>query len=146
MVERIRLTSELQDLGLTLDEIVQALAAHDVDGATCESERWRLEVVRDRVDARIAGLTALRGRIVQAQEACVSGHCRFARQRERRLRLAPWRSPFESSAASMESGTRRRSARTSWRAPGRVGTCWAAAMTIAPTRSASTAWPRGIPK
>ena len=51
-VERIRLTRELQDLGLTLDEIVQALAAHDVGGATCESERWRLEVVRDRVDAR----------------------------------------------------------------------------------------------
>ncbi len=78
-IERIRLTRELQDLGLTLDEIVQALAAHDVGGATCESERWRLEVVRDRVDARIAELTALRGRIVQAQEACVAGHCMFTR-------------------------------------------------------------------
>ncbi len=78
-VERIRLTRELQDLGLSLDEIVKALAAHDVGGATCESERWRLEVVRDRVDARIAELTALRRRIVDAQEACASGHCRFRR-------------------------------------------------------------------
>ena len=78
-IERIRFTRELQDLGLTLDEIAQALAAHDVGGATCESERWRLDVVRDRVDARIAELTALRRRIVQAQEACASGHCMFAR-------------------------------------------------------------------
>ena len=76
-VERIRLTRELQAIGLTLNDAVDALAAHDAGGATCESERWRLQAVLDRVDAKLAELTALRGRIVEAQDACASGHCMF---------------------------------------------------------------------
>jgi DNA-binding transcriptional MerR regulator len=74
-VERIRLTRELQGLGFTLNDAVDALAAHDAGGATCESERWRLQAVLDRVDAKLAELTALRGRIVDAQEACAAGRC-----------------------------------------------------------------------
>jgi DNA-binding transcriptional MerR regulator len=74
-VERIRLTRELQGLGFTLSDAVDALAAHDAGGATCESERWRLQAVLDRVDAKLAELTALRGRIVDAQEACAGGRC-----------------------------------------------------------------------
>jgi DNA-binding transcriptional MerR regulator len=74
-VERIRLTRELQGLGFTLADAVDALAAHDAGGATCESERWRLQAVLDRVDAKLAELTALRGRIVDAQEACADGRC-----------------------------------------------------------------------
>ena len=76
-IERIQLTRELQAIGFTLGEIVDALAAHDAGGATCESERWRLEAVLERVDARIAELRALRRRIVAAQRACASGNCRF---------------------------------------------------------------------
>ena len=76
-IGRIRLTRELQAIGFTLNEAVDALAAHDAGGATCESERWRLQAVRDRVDARITELTALRGRIVDAQAACEQGRCRF---------------------------------------------------------------------
>jgi DNA-binding transcriptional MerR regulator len=74
-VERIRLTRELQGLGFTLSDAVDALAAHDAGGATCESERWRLQAVLDRVDAKLAELGALRGRIVEAQEACAGGRC-----------------------------------------------------------------------
>jgi DNA-binding transcriptional MerR regulator len=74
-IERIRLTRALQAIGFTLNDTVDALAAHDAGGATCESERWRLEAVLARVDARIAELNALRGRIVQTQEACDSGRC-----------------------------------------------------------------------
>jgi DNA-binding transcriptional MerR regulator len=74
-VERIRLTRELQAIGFTLADAVDALAAHDTGEATCESEQWRLQAVLDRVDARLAELTALRGRIVQAQNACAAGHC-----------------------------------------------------------------------
>ncbi len=74
-IERIRLTRELQAIGFTLNDTVDALAAHDAGGATCESERWRLEAVLARVDAKIAELNALRGRIVQTQDACDSGHC-----------------------------------------------------------------------
>ena len=76
-VERIRLTRELQAIGFTLNEAVDALAAHDAGGATCASERWRLQAVLDRVDAKLAELTALRGRIVEAQTACEQGRCRF---------------------------------------------------------------------
>jgi DNA-binding transcriptional MerR regulator len=77
-IGRIRLTRELQAIGFTLSEAVDALAAHDAGGATCESERWRLQAVRDRVDAKLAELTALRGRIVEAQAACEQGRCRFS--------------------------------------------------------------------
>ena len=76
-VERIQLTRELQAIGFTLNEVIDALAAHDAGGATCESERWRLDAVLERVDAKLAELDALRGRIVEARDACVGGHCRF---------------------------------------------------------------------
>jgi len=80
-VERIRLTRELQAIGFTLDDAVAALAAHDAGDATCESERWRLQAVLDRVDAKLAELNAMRGRIVQAQEACARGNCMFTSPR-----------------------------------------------------------------
>ena len=67
-VERIQLTRELQAIGLTLNEVIDALAAHDAGGATCESERWRLDAVLERVDAKLAELNALRGRIVETRK------------------------------------------------------------------------------
>src|SRR5918996_3803654 len=76
-VERIQLTRELQAIGFTLADAVDALAAHDAGGATCETERWRLQAVLDRVDARLAELSALRARIVEAQDACTRGDCMF---------------------------------------------------------------------
>jgi len=76
-VERIQLTRELQAIGFTLNEVIAALAAHDAGGATCESERWRLDAVLERVDAKLAELDALRGRIVEARDACAGGRCRF---------------------------------------------------------------------
>jgi DNA-binding transcriptional MerR regulator len=82
-VERIQLTRELQRIGFTLTDAAGALAAHDAGGATCESEQWRLQAVLDRVDAKLAELNELRGRIVQAQEACAGGRCMFTTR-------APW--------------------------------------------------------
>ncbi len=78
-IERIRLTRELQAIGFTLTDVVDALAAHDAGGASCESERWRLDAVLARVDAKLAELTALRGRIVAAREACERGSCLLVR-------------------------------------------------------------------
>jgi DNA-binding transcriptional MerR regulator len=78
-VARIGLTRQLQATGFTLAEAVDALAAHDAGGATCESERWRLEAALARVDAKRAELDTLRERIVQAQAACEAGHCLFIR-------------------------------------------------------------------
>jgi DNA-binding transcriptional MerR regulator len=76
-VERIQLTRKLQEIGFTLNDAVDALAAHDAGGATCETEQWRLDAVLSRVDAKLAALNALRRRIVQAQRACADGNCMF---------------------------------------------------------------------
>jgi len=76
-VDRIQLTRELQAIGFTLNDVIDALAAHDAGGATCESERWRLDAVLERVDAKLAELEVLRGRIVEARDACEAGCCRF---------------------------------------------------------------------
>jgi DNA-binding transcriptional MerR regulator len=80
-VGRIQLTRELQAIGFTLNDAVDALAAHDAGGATCESERWRLQAVRERVDAKLEELAALRRRIVEAQDACAAGRCLFTTSR-----------------------------------------------------------------
>jgi DNA-binding transcriptional MerR regulator len=76
-IERIRTAKGLQDLGLTLDEIIGALHAHDADGATCESERWRLEAVVDRLDAKIADLRRARRNAAKALADCAAGRCRL---------------------------------------------------------------------
>ena len=52
----------MQDLGFTLDEVADALRAHDTGDATCETERWRLEAVITRLDERIAELHRVRTR------------------------------------------------------------------------------------
>ncbi|MFC4010343.1 MerR family transcriptional regulator [Nonomuraea purpurea] len=75
--ERIRMAKSLQALGLTLDEVVDMLRAHDAGGATCESERWRLEAVVTRLDDRIAELERVRREAVQAVEDCRAGCCRL---------------------------------------------------------------------
>jgi DNA-binding transcriptional MerR regulator len=70
-VERIRTAKALQELGFTLDEVVDALHSH----GTCETERWRLEAVVDRFDARIAELERGRRNAVEALENCRAGRC-----------------------------------------------------------------------
>lgn len=76
-VERIRLARSLQELGFTLDEVIDALRSHDAGGATCESERWRLEAVLDRIDARIADLRRIRRTTQGALRDCEAGQCRL---------------------------------------------------------------------
>jgi DNA-binding transcriptional MerR regulator len=76
-VEHIRMAKALQELGFTLDEVVDALTAHDQGGATCGSERWRLEAVVDRLDARIAELTRARQAAAERLQDCQAGRCRL---------------------------------------------------------------------
>jgi DNA-binding transcriptional MerR regulator len=76
-VERIRLARQLQQLGFTIDEVVDALAAHDGDGATCTSERWRLEQVKSRIDAQMGALKHTRRLIEEALAACDAGRCQL---------------------------------------------------------------------
>lgn len=77
-VERIRLARRLQALGLTLDEVVDALHATDQDDATCASERWRLEAVLERIDSKIAELRSVRREVTKVMGACDRGECVFA--------------------------------------------------------------------
>jgi DNA-binding transcriptional MerR regulator len=78
-VERIRLARRLQRLGLTLDEVIDALHATDRGDTTCTSERWRLEAVLDRIDTKIAELQATRRHVQDVMTACDDGACVFAR-------------------------------------------------------------------
>ncbi|GAA2214498.1 hypothetical protein GCM10009850_099630 [Nonomuraea monospora] len=80
-VERIRFAKGLQELGFTLDEVADALAAHDAGGATCDSERWRLEAVVERIDARMAELAAVRRAAARSLRDCRAGHCRLGPDR-----------------------------------------------------------------
>ena len=95
-------------------EAVDALAAHDAGGATCESERWRLEAVLGRVDTKLAELSALRGRIVRAR--CVRRrplHASTLRRPRRYATACPRRRRSSGSPRR-----RRRSAiRPGWRSP-----------------------------
>ena len=76
-VERIRTARALQHLGFTLDEVIDALRAHDGGTATCDTELWRLEAVVDRIDARIADLRRTRRAITATIAECRDGRCRF---------------------------------------------------------------------
>jgi DNA-binding transcriptional MerR regulator len=76
-VERIRLARMLQNLGFTLDEIIDMLHAHDAGTATCDSEQWRLEGALERIDTKIAELRRTRRQITSAMRECRTGRCRF---------------------------------------------------------------------
>jgi DNA-binding transcriptional MerR regulator len=77
-VERIRMARELQQLGFTLDEVIDALHAHDSgESSSAASQLWRLEAVVDRIDAKIAELQHTRRGITETLAECRAGRCRF---------------------------------------------------------------------
>lgn len=73
--DRIRSAKALQDLGFTLDEVTDALRAHDTGDATCEIERRRLEAVVARLDERIAALHRVRTKAAESLADCRAGCC-----------------------------------------------------------------------
>ena len=76
-VERIRMARMLQQLGFTLDEIIDALRSHDAGETSEASQLWRLEAVVDRIDAKIAELRDTRRSLVSTIADCRAGRCRF---------------------------------------------------------------------
>src|SRR5688572_17215954 len=76
-VERIRMARSLQQLGFTLDEIIDALRAHDAGETDEASQMWRLEAVVDRIDAKIAELRRTRRSLTGTIAECRAGRCRF---------------------------------------------------------------------
>ena len=77
-LDRVQLARRLQTLGLRVEEVVDALAAHGVGGATCDSQRWRLERVESRIEAHMAEQRRTRRLIRDALAACEAGNCQFA--------------------------------------------------------------------
>jgi DNA-binding transcriptional MerR regulator len=75
VVDRILLARRLHALGMTLDEVAQALQAHDLHGGTCASQRWRLEAARERVATQLDELTAVLHDIDATLANCASGNC-----------------------------------------------------------------------
>jgi MerR family transcriptional regulator, copper efflux regulator len=80
-VERVRFARELQGLGFTLDEVVDALHTYDAGDPTCADQRWRLERALDRIDQRIAELRQTRAEVMAVLDDCTHGHCRFEERR-----------------------------------------------------------------
>ncbi len=74
-VDRILLARRLQALGMTLDEVAQALRAHYIHGGTCASQRWRLEAVRERIATQLDELTAVLHEVDVTLANCASGNC-----------------------------------------------------------------------
>jgi|HubBroStandDraft_5_1064220.scaffolds.fasta_scaffold856906_2 DNA-binding transcriptional MerR regulator len=74
-VERIVFVKELQALGFTLDEIVDLLRLVDSEAATCAAALPQVEVTLQRVEAKIAALTAMRDRLAAVLRQCNRGGC-----------------------------------------------------------------------
>jgi len=81
VVERVRLARELQGLGFTLDEVVDALHTYDAGDPTCADQRWRLERALDRIDQKIAELRQTRANVRHVLDDCSDGQCRFEERR-----------------------------------------------------------------
>jgi len=80
-VERVTLARHLQQLGLSIAEVVDALSAHDTEGATCGSQRSRLEQVEERIVDQLTTLQRTRRLIREAIAACASGECHLVARR-----------------------------------------------------------------
>jgi MerR family mercuric resistance operon transcriptional regulator len=74
-VSTITLARRLQSLGMTLEEVADALRGHDWGEETCDSQRWRLEAALERTRARMAELAAVEADIAGVLDGCASGHC-----------------------------------------------------------------------
>lgn len=72
---RLETVKQFQQLGLTLDEIGDALRSHDRGDATCENQRWRLDLVVERIDQQLRQLSELRSAVTEMQQTCISGGC-----------------------------------------------------------------------
>jgi DNA-binding transcriptional MerR regulator len=74
-ITRIVFVKELQALGFSLDEIIDVLRLADVNATTCASALRHAKTTLERIDAKIAALTATRGRLASYVGACGAGAC-----------------------------------------------------------------------
>lgn len=75
-IARIQLVKQLQDLSLSLDDIVGMLdAVETIAGTTCKEQSARIEIALARTEEKIRGLQAIKRRLRTALGHCNSGHC-----------------------------------------------------------------------
>jgi DNA-binding transcriptional MerR regulator len=78
-VERLRLIKQLQDLGLSLQEIDAMLRASG-ENATCEHESDKIRAALARTEQKMATLDAVRTKLSGALSRCASGECTILAQ------------------------------------------------------------------
>jgi MerR family mercuric resistance operon transcriptional regulator len=78
-VERIKLIKQLQDLGLSLQEIDAMLRATG-EHATCAHESDKIRAALARTDEQIAALTSVKQRLEGALGRCERGECTLLAQ------------------------------------------------------------------
>ncbi len=74
-VERLKLIKQIQDLGLSLEEIHGMLEAITEQNSDCTREATRLEAVLYRTEQKIAALKAVRKKLKEALTRCGRGDC-----------------------------------------------------------------------
>lgn len=78
VIERLRFARRLQELGLTLNEVADALHADDAGDASCDTQRWRLEAVLERIEEQRTELDALHAEVCSVLADCDKGCCHFS--------------------------------------------------------------------
>lgn len=74
-VERIKLIKQLQDLGLSLQEIDAMLRAVGEHASGCEYESEHIKAALARTDEKLAALTSVRNKLQIALSRCTTGQC-----------------------------------------------------------------------
>jgi MerR family transcriptional regulator, copper efflux regulator len=74
-VERIRLVKQLQDLGLTLEEIDAMLGAVIKNGSDCAQESQHIEAALRRTEEKLVTLTIVRETLRRTLRRCRRGDC-----------------------------------------------------------------------
>jgi DNA-binding transcriptional MerR regulator len=78
-VQRIKLIKQLQDLGLSLQEIDAMLRASG-EHATCAHESEKIRAALTRTEERIAALASVRDKLEAALSRCSAGACTIMEQ------------------------------------------------------------------
>ncbi len=81
-VTRLRFVKALQALGFQLEEIIEVLEEVDGGNASCRRGQPRFASVLARIDAQIAELQSVRGRLLATLDDCQAGRCSFREELE----------------------------------------------------------------
>lgn len=74
-VEQIKLVKQLQDLGLSLEDIGDMLTAVSAANSDCLHESAKIQAALDRTEAKMLALTVIQQKLRQALQRCARGEC-----------------------------------------------------------------------